>query len=85
MVSTLRDAKARLSELVQRAAEGEDIVITVRGEPMARLSAVRAFSSRDGEERKWVEETVAAAQAASVVPDSVTSQEFWDDLRSDRV
>ena len=31
------DAKNRLSELVERAARGEEIVITRRGEPMARL------------------------------------------------
>lgn len=31
------DAKAHLSELVQRASEGEEIVIARNGKPMARL------------------------------------------------
>ena len=31
------EAKNRLSELVERAARGEEIVITRRGEPVARL------------------------------------------------
>lgn len=31
------DAKARLSELVQRAASGEEIIIARNGEPQARL------------------------------------------------
>jgi prevent-host-death family protein len=33
MVTNLRDAKGRLSELVQRAADGEEIVITERESP----------------------------------------------------
>lgn len=31
------EAKAHLSELIERAAAGEEIQITRRGEPMARL------------------------------------------------
>ncbi|HEX3535136.1 MAG TPA: type II toxin-antitoxin system prevent-host-death family antitoxin [Stellaceae bacterium] len=34
---SLADAKARLSELVERAAQGEEICITRRGKPVARL------------------------------------------------
>jgi prevent-host-death family protein len=33
----IADAKARLAELVQRAARGEEIVITRNGKPQARL------------------------------------------------
>ncbi|MEX2212098.1 MAG: type II toxin-antitoxin system prevent-host-death family antitoxin [Gaiellaceae bacterium] len=33
----IRELKARLSELVERAAEGESIVITERGKPKAQL------------------------------------------------
>jgi prevent-host-death family protein len=35
------EAKNRLSELVERAARGEEIVITRRGEHIARLTAPR--------------------------------------------
>ena len=34
------EAKARLSELVRRAAEGEEIIIARNGEPQARLVAM---------------------------------------------
>lgn len=34
------EAKARLSELVQRAAQGEEIIIARNGEPQARLVAL---------------------------------------------
>ncbi len=37
---SLADAKARLSELVKAAEAGEEVVITRRGKPVARLSAV---------------------------------------------
>jgi len=34
----IAEAKARLSELVERAATGESVVLTRRGKPLARLS-----------------------------------------------
>ena len=37
---TLADAKAHLSELVDRVEAGESIDITRRGKPVARLTAV---------------------------------------------
>jgi prevent-host-death family protein len=38
----LADAKARLSELVERAASGETVRITRRGKPVAQITAVAA-------------------------------------------
>ncbi len=37
---SLAEAKARLSELSELAAGGEEVVITKRGKPMVRLSKV---------------------------------------------
>ena len=37
---SLAQAKARLSELVERAAAGEPVCITRRGKPVAQISAV---------------------------------------------
>jgi prevent-host-death family protein len=37
MIKTLRESKATLSALVERASHGEEIIITVRGKPKARL------------------------------------------------
>src|SRR5687768_17134439 len=39
---SLAEAKARLSELVARAAEGETVQITRRGEPVAQIAPIRA-------------------------------------------
>jgi antitoxin (DNA-binding transcriptional repressor) of toxin-antitoxin stability system len=38
----LADAKARLSELVDRAAAGETVRITRRGKPIAQIARVQA-------------------------------------------
>jgi prevent-host-death family protein len=37
----LADAKARLSELVERAVRGEEIEIKRRGEPAAKIVSIR--------------------------------------------
>lgn len=39
------DAKASLSQLVERAAAGEEIIIAKAGRPMARLSPLRSGRS----------------------------------------
>ena len=54
MTKTLRESKAKLSELVERASRGEDVVITVRGKAKARLTAVRPASETNRGE--WIRE-----------------------------
>ena len=49
------EAKNRLSELVERAARGEEIVITRRGEPLARLMPPEAPDAL-GQARALVQE-----------------------------
>jgi prevent-host-death family protein len=41
MIASVRKAKAKLSELLDRAAKGEEVVITSDGRAKARLVAVR--------------------------------------------
>jgi prevent-host-death family protein len=45
MIKTLRESKAKLSELVEVASRGEDVLITVRGKVKARLTRVPAPTS----------------------------------------
>jgi prevent-host-death family protein len=40
MKASVRDLKARLSQYLERARAGEDVVITSRGRPVARLLAI---------------------------------------------
>lgn len=42
------DAKTHLSELLERVARGEEITITRRGRPIARLVPVAPQGMRDG-------------------------------------
>lgn len=43
---SLADAKARLSELIDRVEAGDTVNITRRGKPVARLMAVRQSKKR---------------------------------------
>jgi prevent-host-death family protein len=85
MITNLREAKSNLSQLVQRAASGEEIVITVRGRPTARLTGVVANEGQSCEREAWVAELSAAAEAARVGPRTATPQQFWDELRDERL
>ena len=42
----LHEAKARLSELIEAVQQGEDVVISKYGKPVAKLSAVAAPTER---------------------------------------
>jgi prevent-host-death family protein len=46
MEISLADAKTHLSELVEQAANGEEVIITKCGKPFAVLSAVKAKRQR---------------------------------------
>jgi len=43
---SLADAKAHLSELIQRAAAGDPVCITRRGKPVAQITAVETPRKR---------------------------------------
>lgn len=45
-IVNIHSAKTNLSRLVERAAQGEEIIIAKAGNPVARLTAYRKASSR---------------------------------------
>lgn len=49
----MHEAKTRLSQLVERAAEGEDIVIARNGTPVARLVPIAPASSFGAVRGAW--------------------------------
>jgi len=85
MITNLREARRNLSQLVQLAADGEDVVITVRGRPTARLTGLVLKEAQDREREVWAAELSAAAEAARVGTRKATSQPFWDELREERL
>lgn len=52
MIKTLKESKAKLSELVERASRGEDVLITVRGRVKARLTRASAAEGA-GDTAAW--------------------------------
>jgi prevent-host-death family protein len=49
----MHEAKTKLSQLVERAEAGEDIVIARNGKPVARLVAIPASNSLNGVHGIW--------------------------------
>ncbi|HPC58811.1 MAG TPA: type II toxin-antitoxin system prevent-host-death family antitoxin [Kiritimatiellia bacterium] len=56
MITTLREGKARLSALVEMAARGEDVVITVHGKPKVRLQAISPRRHELDSRQSWLRE-----------------------------
>jgi len=80
MIATLRESKTRLSELVQLASQGEEILITVRGKPSARLVAVGEADFPMGD---WMREL--SSLRASVMTSRLASNfTALDEVREDR-
>jgi prevent-host-death family protein len=74
----LADAKAHLSELVDRVESGEQIDITRRGKPVARLSAIKS-------PRKPIDLAMLQALAAALPREDVDAAIFVREMRdSDR-
>lgn len=84
MIANLREAKEQLSALVKRAASGEDIIITVRGQPMARLSSARADPAGTECRDSFADELARLADSVRTETTAISSQAAWDQLREDR-
>jgi len=71
---SLADAKAHLSELVDRVKAGESIAITRRGKPVAQLTAV-------GAERKPVDAALLRALTAMMPPQPQSATDLVRSMR----
>jgi prevent-host-death family protein len=54
MIASVRESKARLSELIAKATAGEEVLITVRGKPAVRLTPVSPRES-EPDVKAWAE------------------------------
>ena len=81
MIVNLRESKARLSELVELACRGEDVLITVRGKIRARLS--RASEAEQLDMASWAEE-LESLQKLSLKPNRLTVEQILDSDRQER-
>ena len=85
MIANLREAKSSLSKYVQMAADGEDVLITVHGEPKARLVSAAPVEKKIGSKEDWADELRRSAAAALQGEPISTPQQYWDDVRGDRI
>jgi prevent-host-death family protein len=84
MIKTLRESKAKLSELVDQASRGEDVLITVRGKVKARLT--RAVEpDRTADRRAWLRDLRALRRRYRQKPKKTSTAEILAELREDRL
>ncbi len=84
MIKTLRESKAKLSQLVERASRGEDVLITVRGKIKARLTRA-TDSARASDHAAWVRKLRKLQKAYSVRRPKTTVDEILSAIREDRI
>jgi len=83
MTTTLREAKARLSEMVKRASRGEEVVITVHGKKTAKLVGVARQQNKMDKE-KWLKRLERLRQQSWIGRYGKTAQEIQDEDRAER-
>jgi prevent-host-death family protein len=80
MIATLRESKTRLSELVQLANSGEEILITVHGQPKARILPVLEVQSDTAE---WLLD-LGKLRSSLGKPTKNSERSALDEVRDDR-
>jgi prevent-host-death family protein len=82
MIATLRESKARLSELVERASRGEEVLITVRGQPKARLTRAGAADAPLG--AAWARQLRALQRTEGAPGAKLSIEQILAEDREDR-
>ncbi len=80
----IRELKAKLSEYLGRVAEGEDLVITDRGKPVARLVPFSDDTLERGFEEGWIEAPRRRSLEPSAIPRFRSDMSVMDALDEDR-
>jgi prevent-host-death family protein len=83
MTATLRETKAKLSEMVKRAAAGEEVIITVHGKETAKLVGLPQRSKKL-DKKKWLAELAELRRKTWTGRYGITAQEIQDEDRADR-
>lgn len=82
MIKTLRESKAKLSELVEMASRGQDVLISVRGKVKARLTRATA-AGRTADRSLWVRELRKIQKTYGVVRRNPKVEDILAELRDD--
>jgi prevent-host-death family protein len=76
MEVSVSDAKAQLTELVRRAEDGDEVILTRHGQPAVRLVPVISRPDRDTRRKILEEFRAAASKKIKPGPDAAHSQDF---------
>ncbi len=80
MKVSVTEAKGQLTELVRRAEEGEEIILTRHGHPAARIVPVKVAANAATRHRLLEALRDAGATQANFGPSAARSQDFlYDD------
>lgn len=85
MTTTLDEATGKLAAVVEQAAGGEDVLITVEGVPAAKLVAVAERTKPTVDRESWAAELDDLRARGAVEGAMATSQAYWDEARADRL
>jgi prevent-host-death family protein len=83
MTATLRETKAKLSEMVKLANQGEEVVITVHGKQMAKLVGLPKRAKKL-DKKSWLAKLARLRRKYSTGRVTMTAQEIQDEDRADR-
>lgn len=84
MITTLRESKAKLSELVELASRGEDVLISVRGKVKARLTqAIPPGHASAG--ARWARELRALHRVYGTRRAHLSIEQILTEEREDRI
>lgn len=84
MKRTLKESKAKLSELVELACQGQEILITVRGRVKARLVPAEAHPD-EVVMREWINDLADLGDRYVRQDVGSTIDEILDELREERL
>src|SRR5438034_10182471 len=83
MTATLRETKAKLSEMVRLASQGEEVVITVHGKQVAKLVGLPKRAKKL-DKKRWLAKLARLRRKYSTGRVTMTAQEIQDEDRTDR-
>jgi prevent-host-death family protein len=76
MEISVTDAKAQLTELVRRAEEGDEVILTRHGQPTVRLIPVKKPHDPAARQKLFDEIQQLAAKTLTPGPSAARSQDF---------
>ena len=80
---TTTEARARFSEAIRRAREGETVTITYRGEPVAEIKPIKRKASADGggNPNQTIEERLDEMRREGTLVPSGYPKKPWSEIK----